>query len=248
MQTLRSWLKEGPFSLALSSGFFGFFAHCGFATALYEAGFVPRKITGSSAGAIVGAGLASGVSPEDLKTKIFSIVRSDFWDPALGFGFNRTRKVEELGKSFFVPTFRETRIPLEVTAFDIFRFKVRYIGDGPVAHAVAASAAVPLLFHPVKIGGRYYCDGGIGDKSALPPGSEHDRVFCHYLPADGPFALYEKMQRLPKLGKDQKMLILNDLPQANPNALEKGKLAFEAGYRRTRTALDQPLTASVLYG
>ena len=32
--TLREWLRERPFSLALSSGFFGFFAHTGLVTVL----------------------------------------------------------------------------------------------------------------------------------------------------------------------------------------------------------------------
>ncbi len=34
--TLREWLSEEPFSLALSAGFFGFFAHAGFVSALEE--------------------------------------------------------------------------------------------------------------------------------------------------------------------------------------------------------------------
>lgn len=32
--TLRDWLRECPFAMGLSSGFFGFFAHTGVMTAL----------------------------------------------------------------------------------------------------------------------------------------------------------------------------------------------------------------------
>ena len=39
--TLREWLAQGPFTLAMSSGFFGFFAHAGVLLALREAGLAP---------------------------------------------------------------------------------------------------------------------------------------------------------------------------------------------------------------
>ncbi len=37
----------------------------------------------------------------------------------------------------------------------------------PVARAVAASSAIPLLYAPVEIGGRDYIDGGIGDAAHI---------------------------------------------------------------------------------
>ena len=60
--TLRTWLSEAPFSLTLSSGFFGFFAHAGVMTVLEDEGFVPSRVSGSSAGALVGGLWAAGVS------------------------------------------------------------------------------------------------------------------------------------------------------------------------------------------
>ena len=41
--TLSEWLREGPFSLTLSSGFFGFFAHAGLVTVLEDEGLLPRR-------------------------------------------------------------------------------------------------------------------------------------------------------------------------------------------------------------
>ena len=38
--TLREWLAEEPFALAMSAGFFGFFAHTGVLLALEEAGLI----------------------------------------------------------------------------------------------------------------------------------------------------------------------------------------------------------------
>lgn len=48
MGTLREWLAEGPFSLAMSSSWLGLFCHAGVVCALAERGLSPSKISGSS--------------------------------------------------------------------------------------------------------------------------------------------------------------------------------------------------------
>jgi hypothetical protein len=42
--TLRAWLAEGPFTLGLSSGFFGFFAHAGVVSVLEAERLRPARI------------------------------------------------------------------------------------------------------------------------------------------------------------------------------------------------------------
>ena len=79
--TLREHLREAPFSLAMSSGFFGFFAHCGFLTVLEDEGLLPRRVTGSSAGALVGALWAAGLDASVLEDELRRLRRADFWDP-----------------------------------------------------------------------------------------------------------------------------------------------------------------------
>ena len=54
MSTLRRWLSEGPFTLDMSSGFFGFFAHAGVVSVLEEEQLFPARVSGSSAGALIG--------------------------------------------------------------------------------------------------------------------------------------------------------------------------------------------------
>ena len=51
MTTLGAHLDARPFALAMSSGFFGFFAHAGVLCALDEAGLRPIRLSGSGAGA-----------------------------------------------------------------------------------------------------------------------------------------------------------------------------------------------------
>ena len=62
--TLREWLREGPFSLALSQGFCCFPALAGALLAIEEALDVPLRrkvhaVSGSSGGAIVAAFVAA---------------------------------------------------------------------------------------------------------------------------------------------------------------------------------------------
>src|SRR5262249_53323541 len=89
MSTLREWLSGGPFTLAMSSGFFGFFAHAGVMSVLEEEQLFPARISGSSAGALVGGLWAAGVSPRTICTLLVELRREHFWDVGLGFGLLR---------------------------------------------------------------------------------------------------------------------------------------------------------------
>src|SRR5262245_4716936 len=59
--TLGDWLARGPFGLAMSSGFFAFYAHTGMLSALVARGLAPVHVAGSSAGALVAGAWAAGV-------------------------------------------------------------------------------------------------------------------------------------------------------------------------------------------
>ena len=85
-RVLADWLAEAPFTLAMSSGFFGFFAHFGTLRALLEHGLAPARFCGSSAGALVGACVASGASINAIEDMLLGLDRSQFWDPSPGLG------------------------------------------------------------------------------------------------------------------------------------------------------------------
>lgn len=59
--SLTEELRGKRVGLALSAGFFGFFAHAGLTRALEDAGVAPSAVSGSSAGAMVGALHGSGL-------------------------------------------------------------------------------------------------------------------------------------------------------------------------------------------
>ena len=58
--------KKYPLGLALSGGGARGFAHIGAIKALDEKGIIPDIIAGTSAGAVVGAFYAAGISPEEM--------------------------------------------------------------------------------------------------------------------------------------------------------------------------------------
>lgn len=56
-------------------------------------------------------------------------------------------------------TFAQTRIPLFVTATDLYNGEQVVISEGSVAEAVRASISIPYIFPPHKLNGRFLVDG-----------------------------------------------------------------------------------------
>lgn len=247
-QTLCAWLAEGPYNLALSSSFFGFYAHVGVAEAFAGAVPAPAKYTGSSAGALVGGALSSGLSPIETRDLLFGIRKSDFWDPAPGLGILRGKKFLRVLEKNFVPTFEKAKIPLEVAVLDAFSLRTRFLKEGLLPKSIVASCAVPLLFHPVRLGRRLYFDGGVFHKSGINLAHPGERTLCVFLQHNGLADAYEVGRSLGKLGPNQKVLRLKNLPKVDYNSLHEGKLAYAEALRRTRHALDAPLEHSIFDG
>jgi len=65
-------------------------------------------------------------------------------------------------------TFAQTRIPLFVTATDLYNGEQVVIFDGTIAEAVRASISIPYIFPPRKLNGRFLVDGYQSDP--LPVG------------------------------------------------------------------------------
>ncbi|MEO8874044.1 MAG: patatin-like phospholipase family protein, partial [Polyangiaceae bacterium] len=186
--TLAEWLKEGPFSLSMSSGFFSFFAHAGLLGVLVDEGFLPARVSGSSAGALVTGAWAGGVEPAVLASALMTLERKDFWDPAPGLGFLRGKRFREKVESLLVvPNFEECRVPAAISVFDLASRTTRVLDKGALAPAICASCAVPGLFHPVWIDGRAYWDGGVKDRPGLVGMPEGDRVLFHHIASRSPW-------------------------------------------------------------
>lgn len=170
---------DPTFALALGGGGARGLAHIHVIETLDELGIRPLAIAGSSIGAIVGAGMAAGMTGHDIHDYARSIfsrrseVASRMWRArptsfsemmAGGFRvgqFNIERVLKAFLPAALPANFEELKIPLQVTATDFFGHKLAVFDAGELNSALAASAAIPALFRPVRRDGMLLIDGGI---------------------------------------------------------------------------------------
>ena len=183
--------------VCLSSGYFGFYAHCGIMKALRETGLRPAAITGCSAGAVVGALWASGLAVEEVERVLLTADWRLLVDPpsfsrliAAPFGFVKGHKFEtSLTDSLPVHRVEDCPIPFATTTFDLEEGRLKVIKSGSLARAVRASASLPAMFGPVPVEGHLCWDGAVVEKIALRPMMEMegiDTILLCYLPRPRP--------------------------------------------------------------
>lgn len=244
--TLQDHLAAAPFTLGLSAGFFGFFAHAGMLAALEDAGLSPAAFAGSSAGALVGGAAASGVTAHALFDVLARVRREDFWDVGPGLGLLRGALFRRiLGDTLRAPTFAACPRPLVVSTWELGSRSVRVLNRGDLAEAVHASCAFPGLLQPVSVDGRRLLDGGIGDRSGLAGVAPGTRVLHHHLSSRSPWRGKSSPALDPPAGPNLVALVIDGLPRLSPFALDRGPAAFDAAYRATTRALAVPVAPVV---
>ena len=242
--TLREWLAARPFTLVMSSGFFGFFAHAGVVAVLEEEGLLPARIAGSSAGALVGGLWAAGVPAPRIREEFLRLRREHFWDLRPGLGLLRGALFRALLETLApVRTFEECRMPLALSVYDVLGARTAVLRSGPLAPAIHASCAFPVLLQPVRIGGRIYLDGGVGDRPGMAGVGEGERVLFHHLASRSPWRRKgSPALRIPKR-KEMQVVALDGLPRVGPFRLENGGEAFERAALGAREALSRAVPA-----
>jgi NTE family protein len=149
----------------------------GMLRALFERGITPDLVLGTSVGALNGAMVARDptIGVIDRLTELWRGAsesgREVYGDRtlrtvrrAVSTGTHiysakpiKKRLVEELGDI----TFEELPVRFQVCAASIERAAEHWFDSGPVVDAVVASAAVPGLLPPARVGDEHYLDGGI---------------------------------------------------------------------------------------
>lgn len=224
--SLYDWLHAEPFTLALSSGFFGFFAHTGFLAALEEAELAPTRITGCSAGALAGSHWASGLDAQAMLEMLLAIEKQHFWDPGIGLGLVKGKRFRQLLHSNLgVANIEDCTIPLSLSLHNVFKHRTEVFSTGDLASAVHASCAVPIMFQPVWIKRNLYVDGGVFDGPALAGCSANERVLYHHL-ISRKFKTGKAKDPRPQRSNMQTIAV-PDLPILGPDALSDGKKAYQ---------------------
>ncbi|MFV2031346.1 MAG: patatin-like phospholipase family protein [Gammaproteobacteria bacterium] len=162
-----------------SGGVRGVYAHTGFMQAIQNLEIPVSASTGCSAGALVGGFIASGTSLEDWAANLAGITSRSFWTPdslprfiwemtvhkGRGYtGLSDTSAALQFTRdNLSANTFDECLYPFNVLAVNLGTGRKEVFFEGELAPRMTASAAMPVLYDPVRIDGQYYCDGALID-------------------------------------------------------------------------------------
>jgi NTE family protein len=165
-------------ALVLSGGGAKTAAHLGACRALKEAGFEPAWYVATSMGAVIAAGLASGLGNDELLERMAEVgprgVVRDPLAPVAGLFLKSLLKPAPLRAAIeaLVPArrFSDLSVPLSVTAVDLDTGQLALFGAGatnaPLMDVLCASCALPMYYPPVLLNGRRFADGGL--RAVLP--------------------------------------------------------------------------------
>lgn len=181
---------KSSLGIALSGGGIRGIAHLGVLKAFDEYGISPKKVSGTSAGAIVGALYCQGYSPEEImkiihETNYFRLLR-----PAISWkGLFRIETLVDVFKDFFPHnSFSKLTIPLSVAATDISLGEVVYFEEGELIPPILASCCIPGMFEPIVYNSRYLVDGGVLNNLPIEPLQKDCDLLvgvnCNHLPEE----------------------------------------------------------------
>ena len=147
--------------LALGGGGARGFAHIGVLKAFEEEGIVFDEISGTSAGSIVAALYAYGLTATEMENVAKTIRPKDI-KKGLFFMPSETDGIENIIKGAVGDVhFDELKLPFTAVAVDLITGKEVHLRAGNVAKSVAASCAVPGFFKRVEIDTYRLADGGL---------------------------------------------------------------------------------------
>ena len=157
--------------LVLSGGGMRGVAHIGAIKAMEELGIVPTHISGTSAGAVVGALYANNIGWEGIldffrTTQIFQGGKYAKGKP----GFIDSEKFyKEFIKMLPEDDFMALDKKLFVTATDVVYGTPSIFEEGELIRPILASASFPGMFTPTKVNDHLYVDGGILNNFPVEP-------------------------------------------------------------------------------
>lgn len=146
-------------------------AHLGVLRALEEHGIRPSAISGTSAGAIIGALYSAGYDAEQIlemaqRIRFFSIPNL-LWRKS---GLFSMKAFEKLYQEYFPhDDLAALPIPVYVAATDVLRGRTIYFSEGSLSLALMASSCIPLLYEPIAYDNTYLVDGGVLNNFPVEP-------------------------------------------------------------------------------
>lgn len=191
-------------------------AQVGILRALAEQGVVPDAVVGTSVGALNAAAVAAHPLPEAVamleeiwaspqtravfKTQLMRVIGNRLRrKPWLRGGDSIRDLVDYAGSITHAHTFDDLRIPLRIILTDLASGEPVVISEGPLRDALRASCAIPGVFPPIRLGERFYVDGGVTENCSISTAAALDpeRIIAIDLTADaGTPALLERWSQV----------------------------------------------------
>jgi NTE family protein len=153
-------------TLALGGGGTRGAAHVGVLRILEQEGFNIQAIAGTSAGSIIAALYAMGLTPDEIQQLLAEV------DPAKLYGWPLADGPGLLGNSgianwlfahFGEMTFSELKLPIAIVAVDLDAHREVILREGRVVDAILGSIAIPGIFPPYTFDKHRLVDGGTLD-------------------------------------------------------------------------------------
>lgn len=200
-------------------------AHLGVLSVLEREGIRPDIVVGTSVGAIVGAGVAGGVSVAEMLGYFKAARWQDIARPSWGSKLSML-DTDPLGalleRIVEAQAFDQLALPFAAVASDILTGTTYVFTEGSLRQALVASSAVPGLFEPIRRDGRLLVDGGITDN--LPIDVARDLGATHVIAIDImplPDGGYE-----PRDLRDMLLLSLSIMERPTASALTSADLVI----------------------
>lgn len=218
----RNGTRRPRTALVLGAGGIKTVSHIGLFKVLRRAGIEVDLVVGSSGGALFGAAYSIGTDPQVLEDMVRRYWRQELFrdygysqllkmlSPRMfrfdeNFGVLKGESMRRLlGRMFGRTAFEDLPIPLRVVATDLQTGDAVVLREGSVAEAIRASIAIPILFPPYRVDGRWLLDGAVCSplpiEHAIAEGAEviismgfpsalHPRI-------DGPLRLVTQLMRI----------------------------------------------------
>lgn len=159
----------GRVALVLGGGAARGAAHVGVLRALTEAGVPIDLVLGTSMGSLIGGLYAAGFAVSEL-AEVFDQVdpnaAAELLLPPRGGVLDGRPLAMLLDALVEGRRLDQTEIPFYPVVIDLETGTPQPSPQAPLADAIRASTAIPVLFDPVEIDGRFYYDGGL--KQTIP--------------------------------------------------------------------------------
>ncbi|MDP3053001.1 MAG: patatin-like phospholipase family protein [bacterium] len=162
-------MKPKKVGLALGGGGARGLAHIGVIKSLEQAGIEISFIAGTSMGALVGGWYAATKDINSLENIFLDKDKIDRIAKILKKSDGGSLQVKDhiftdfLGDALKTKNIEDCKIPFRAITTDIKNGDEVVIKKGNLLEAIRASAALPIVFHPVSFDGRLLMDGGFSN-------------------------------------------------------------------------------------